>query len=113
MYLPDSIFYQTVTGSYVDMDEIENQYTEGDMVLKPDFSSATAAPWTGDVTLQIIHDVSCGDHLRNPCDAEQENNQRTGIHMGSFFLDNSYQVIDKHKHPPAIQMPRVLHPRSR
>jgi glutamine synthetase len=57
MYLPDSIFYQTVTGSYVDMDEIENQYTEGDMVLKPDFSSATAAPWTGDVTLQIIHDV--------------------------------------------------------
>ncbi|MDR6264246.1 MULTISPECIES: glutamine synthetase family protein [Rhodobacterales] len=58
MYLPDSIFYQTVTGSYVDMDEIDNQYTEGDMVLTPDFSSATAAPWTGDVTLQIIHDVA-------------------------------------------------------
>ena len=58
MYLPDSIFYQTVTGSYVDMDEIENQYTEGDMVLTPDFSSATAAPWTGDITLQIIHDVA-------------------------------------------------------
>ena len=58
MYLPDSIFYQTVTGSYVDIDEIENQYTEGDMLLTPDFSSATAAPWTGDITLQIIHDVT-------------------------------------------------------
>ncbi|GGA21242.1 glutamine synthetase family protein [Neptunicoccus cionae] len=58
MYLPDSIFYQTVTGSYVDIENIENQYTEGDMVLSPDFSSATAAPWTGDITLQIIHNVT-------------------------------------------------------
>ena len=41
-----------------DIDEIENQYTEGDMLLTPDFSSATAAPWTGDITLQIIHDVT-------------------------------------------------------
>lgn len=57
MYLPDSIFYQTITGSYVDIDEMENQYTEGDMVLTPDMSSATAAPWTGDITLQIIHNV--------------------------------------------------------
>ncbi len=57
MYLPDSIFYQTVTGSYVDIDEMENQYTEGDMVLTPDFASATAAPWTGDITLQVIHNV--------------------------------------------------------
>ena len=57
MYLPDSIYYQTITGSYVDIDEIKDQYTEGDMVLKPDFSSATAAPWTGDITLQVIHDV--------------------------------------------------------
>lgn len=57
MYLPDSIFYQTITGGYVDIDEMENQYTEGDMVLTPDFSSATAAPWTGDITLQVIHNV--------------------------------------------------------
>ena len=57
MYLPDSIFYQTITGGYVDIDEMENQYTEGDMVLTPDFASATAAPWTGDITLQIIHNV--------------------------------------------------------
>ena len=57
MFLPDSIFYQTVTGSYVIIDEIENQYAERDMVLTPDFASVTAAPWTGDVTLQIIHNV--------------------------------------------------------
>ncbi|MCP5075879.1 MAG: glutamine synthetase [Rhodobacteraceae bacterium] len=57
MFLPDSIFYQTITGSYVDIDDMEDQYTEGDMVLTPDLASATAAPWTGDVTLQIIHNV--------------------------------------------------------
>lgn len=59
MYMPDSIYYQTVTGSYVELEEIEHQYTEGDMVLTPDFSTATAAPWTGsDITLQVIHNVT-------------------------------------------------------
>lgn len=65
MYMPDSIFYQTVTGSYLVLEDIENQYTEGDMILTPDYSTATAAPWTGDdVTLQIIHDVT--DLAGNP-----------------------------------------------
>ena len=27
------------------------------MILRPDYATASAAPWTGDVTLQIIHDV--------------------------------------------------------
>jgi len=27
------------------------------MVLKPDYATAMAAPWTGDVTLQVIHDA--------------------------------------------------------
>ncbi len=58
MYLSDSIFYQTITGSYVEIDDIENQYAERDMVLTPDFDSATAAPWAGDITLQIIHNVT-------------------------------------------------------
>lgn len=56
MFLPTSIFYQTIDGDYVDM-EIENQWTEGDMVLVPDHASATAAPWTDDVTIQVIHDI--------------------------------------------------------
>ena len=57
MFLPMSIFYQTIDGDYVDM-EIENQWTESDMVLSPDLSAATCAPWTQDVTVQVIHDVS-------------------------------------------------------
>ncbi len=58
-YLPNSIFYQTITGGYADAAENEEKgYTEPDMTLKPDFSTASAAPWTGDWTLQIIHDLT-------------------------------------------------------
>jgi len=55
-FLPSSIFYQTIDGVYVDM-EIENQWVESDMVLVPDYSTATASPWAEDVTVQVIHDV--------------------------------------------------------
>jgi len=58
-YLPNSIFYQTITGGYADEAEKEDKgFTEPDMILKPDFSTASAAPWTGDWTLQIIHDLT-------------------------------------------------------
>jgi glutamine synthetase len=56
VYLPTSVFYQTIAGDYVDMD-LENQWTESDMVLRPDYASATALPWAADVTVQVIHDV--------------------------------------------------------
>ena len=56
MFLPTSIFHQTISGDYVDMDDA-NQWTESDMVLKPDYDAATAAPWADDVTLQVIHNV--------------------------------------------------------
>ena len=56
MFLPTSIFHQTIAGDYVDMD-IANQWTESDMVLKPDYAAATASPWADDVTLQVIHNV--------------------------------------------------------
>jgi len=58
MFLPISIFYQTITGEYAELADVENQWTESDMVLTPDLSTATAAPWTGDTTLQVIHDVT-------------------------------------------------------
>ncbi len=58
MFLPTSIFYQTITGSYAEMEDVENQWTEADMLLTPDISTATAAPWTGDVSLQVIHDIT-------------------------------------------------------
>ena len=53
-FLPESIFYQTISG---DWGEVEVGNTEPDMILKPDFSTATAAPWTKDKTLQVIHDA--------------------------------------------------------
>lgn len=56
MYLPTSVFHQTIAGDYVDMD-IANQWTESDMVLKPDYEAAAASPWADDVTLQVIHNV--------------------------------------------------------
>jgi len=56
MFLPTSIFHQTISGDYVDL-PIANQWTESDMVLRPDYASATAAPWADDVTLQVIHSV--------------------------------------------------------
>ncbi|MCX7559189.1 glutamine synthetase family protein [Sulfitobacter sp. F26204] len=55
-HLPDSIFYQTITGDWSEAAG-EEGFTEKDMVLKPDMSTATAAPWTGDWTLQVIHDA--------------------------------------------------------
>mgnify|MGYP003647660205 CR=1 FL=1 len=48
-YLPISLFYQTISGEYVDM-EIENQWLEKDVVLTPDMSTATAVPWADDAT---------------------------------------------------------------
>ena len=56
MYLPTSIFHQTISGDYVDMHDV-NQWTESDMVLTPDYSTGTAAPWADDLTLQVIHNV--------------------------------------------------------
>lgn len=59
-YLPVSIFYQTITGQDVEMD-IENQWAEGDLVLKPDMSTAIAVPWAKEPTLQVIHDLFARD----------------------------------------------------
>ncbi|WP_372571009.1 glutamine synthetase family protein [Ruegeria jejuensis] len=55
-HLPDSIFYQTITGDWGEAAD-EDGFIEKDMILKPDMSTATAAPWTGDWTLQVIHDA--------------------------------------------------------
>ncbi|MEZ5674712.1 MAG: glutamine synthetase family protein [Thalassovita sp.] len=55
-HLPDSIFYQTITGDWGEAAGDEG-FIERDMILRPDMSTATAAPWTGDWTLQVIHDA--------------------------------------------------------
>lgn len=54
-FLPNSIFFQTITGGWAEA--ALDGFTEPDMVLKPDLSTATPAPWTADWTLQIIHDI--------------------------------------------------------
>ncbi|MCB1394946.1 MAG: glutamine synthetase, partial [Rhodobacteraceae bacterium] len=56
-YLPTSIFLQTITGDWADAPGGEDEYKEPDMTLVPDFDTATAAPWTADVTMQVIHDA--------------------------------------------------------
>lgn len=66
MYLPTSIFYQTITGDYVDIEEMKDQWIESDLVLKPDYTTATAAPWSADVTLQVVHDAFLQDGSRCP-----------------------------------------------
>jgi len=60
IFLPVSIFYQTITGEDVEMD-IENQWTEADMSLRADMSTAMAVPWAKEPTLQIIHDLYNSD----------------------------------------------------
>ncbi|MDF0599943.1 glutamine synthetase family protein [Psychromarinibacter sp. C21-152] len=62
-YLPNSIFLQTITGDWVDDG---SDFTEPDMILTPDFDTATAAPWTGDWTLQVIHNIADRDGVPVP-----------------------------------------------
>lgn len=59
-FLPISIFFQTITGEYADYASPED-WTEADMVLKPDLSTAVASPWAEDVTIQVIHDMETQD----------------------------------------------------
>ncbi len=63
-YLPNSIFFQTITGDWGEAAG-EGGFTEPDMVLMPEYATATAAPWTGDWTLQVIHDAfdKAGDRV--------------------------------------------------
>ena len=55
-HLPDSIFFQTITGEWGEAAGADG-FIEKDMILRPDLSTATAAPWTADWTLQVIHDA--------------------------------------------------------
>ena len=55
-YLPNSIFFQTITGGWGEAAGDEG-FTEPDMVMRPDFETASAAPWSADPTVQVIHDA--------------------------------------------------------
>ncbi|QFU09393.1 Gamma-glutamylputrescine synthetase PuuA [Rhodobacteraceae bacterium THAF1] len=55
-FLPRTIFHQTITGGWASV-PVPESATEPDMILTPDYGTATAAPWTADRTLQVIHDM--------------------------------------------------------
>ena len=77
-FLPDSIFFQTITGDWGEAAG-EEGFLERDMVLKPDMSTATAAPWTGDWTLQVIHDAF--DRTGEPVPCSPRNVLRRVVEM--------------------------------
>lgn len=58
MNLPQSIFYQTISGDYPEVSDIASIDTaDGDLVFVPDFSTLCLVPWEKDPTAQIIHDA--------------------------------------------------------
>ncbi|MGR3485663.1 MAG: glutamine synthetase family protein [Paracoccaceae bacterium] len=59
-FLPNSIFFQTITGDWGEAAG-PGGFTEPDMILRPDMDTATAAPWAEDGTLQVIHDAVAQD----------------------------------------------------
>lgn len=56
MYLSPALFFQTVSGHYAEV-EFENAWTESDMMMRPDVTTARAVPWTSDITVQVICDL--------------------------------------------------------
>ncbi len=60
--LPESIFFQTVTGEYPDtVDEGVGSYQDPDVYLKPDPDTIRIVPWYRDPTAQVIHDATYDD----------------------------------------------------
>ncbi|MGI8839475.1 MAG: glutamine synthetase family protein [Caulobacteraceae bacterium] len=58
MALPSSIFMQTISGEYPEEDgEFRYDPSDGDIELRPDFSTLCAVPWASDPTAQVIHDA--------------------------------------------------------
>ncbi|WOX06490.1 glutamine synthetase family protein [Microbulbifer pacificus] len=87
VFLPISIFYQTITGQDVEMD-IENQWAESDMALVPDMSTAMAVPWAKQPALQIIHDLQ--DLNGNPIACAPRNVLKRVIAM---YAEKGWQPI--------------------
>ncbi len=87
IYLPISIFYQTITGQDVAMD-ITNQWAESDVVLKPDMSTAKAAPWAQEPRLQVIHDMF--DHRGKPIRVAPRNVLR---HMLKLYARQGWRPV--------------------
>jgi glutamine synthetase len=58
MNLPLSVFYQTITGDFPDLEGlIDWVQSDTDIVLVPDFATLASVPWAQDPTGQVIHDA--------------------------------------------------------
>ena len=58
MALPSSIFMQTISGEYPEEDgDFRYDPSDGDIELRPDFSTLCLVPWARDPTAQVIHDA--------------------------------------------------------
>ena len=58
MALPSSIFMQTISGEYPEENgEFRYDPSDGDIELRPDFSTLCLVPWARDPTAQVIHDA--------------------------------------------------------
>ena len=86
-HLPDSIFYQTITGEWAEAAGDEG-FIEKDMILKPDMSTASAAPWTGDTTIQVIHDAY--DRKGNPVPCSPRNVLKRVVQL---YKDQGWQPV--------------------
>jgi glutamine synthetase len=58
MALPSSIFTQTISGEYPEpTGDFHWDPSDGDIELRPDFSTLCLVPWARDPTAQVIHDA--------------------------------------------------------
>jgi glutamine synthetase len=64
MRLPESMFIQTVAGTYADTDVVSD--ADQDIELRPDEDTIRPVPWAGEPTAIIIHD--CFFHDGSPVD---------------------------------------------
>jgi glutamine synthetase len=58
MALPSSIFMQTISGEYPEEGgDFHYDPSDGDLELRPDFTTLCDVPWAADPTAQVIHDA--------------------------------------------------------
>jgi len=62
--LPESLFIQTVTGTYCDTELVES--ADRDMILRPDANTIRMVPWASERTALVIHD--CFHQKGDPVD---------------------------------------------
>ena len=62
MALPSSVFMQTISGEYPEETaDFRFDPSDGDIELRPDFSTLCEVPWARDPTAQVIHDAGFHD----------------------------------------------------